>query len=131
MNYAIALAALKQSDPILATLIDRVGFCTLDREQQTGDLLSALCESVLYQQLSGRAAATIHRQFLALYPEKPLTAQDILSTPDDVMQGAGVSRSKIIYWSRLFEIEFLQHNPFNHLCAQLIFRLCTYAKCLR
>lgn len=93
----MALAALK-SDPILASVIDQVGPCTLDQEQQTGDLLSALCQSILYQQLSGKVAATIHRRFLALYPDKPLpAAQDILSTPDELMQAAGVSRSKRIY----------------------------------
>jgi len=97
MSYEIALAALKQSDSVLANVIDQVGPCTLEQEQQTGDLLSALCESILYQQLSGKAAATIHRRFLALYPDKPPTAQGILGTPDDVMRGAGVSRSKIIY----------------------------------
>jgi DNA-3-methyladenine glycosylase II len=97
MSYEIALAALKQSDAILANVIDQVGACTLEQEQQTGDLLSGLCESILYQQLSGKAAATIHRRFLALYPDKPPTAQAILGTPDDVMRGAGVSRSKIIY----------------------------------
>ncbi len=97
MSYESALAALKQSDAILANVIDQVGACTLEQEQQTGDLLSGLCESILYQQLSGKAAATIHRRFLALYPDKPPTAQAILGTPDDAMRGAGVSRSKIIY----------------------------------
>jgi len=97
MSYEIALAALKQSDAILANVIDQVGPCTLEQEQQTGDLLSGLCKSILYQQLSGKAAATIHRRFLALYPDKPPTAQTILGTPDDMMRGAGVSRSKIIY----------------------------------
>lgn len=98
MNYLNALAALKQSDPTLASVIDQVGPCTLAQEQQTGDLLSALAEAILYQQLSGKVAAVIHHRFLALYPDKPLpTAEDILSTPDERMQAAGVSRSKRIY----------------------------------
>ncbi len=96
MDYSIAIATLKQSDPILATVIDRVGDCTLHQQQQEGDLFFALAESIIYQQLSGKAAATIHRRFLQLYPDLP-TATDILNTPDDVLRGVGLSRSKAVY----------------------------------
>jgi DNA-3-methyladenine glycosylase II len=96
--YAIALATLKQSDPILAATIDRVGDCTLELEQRTGDLLSTLCESIIYQQLSGKAAATIHRRFLALYADLPgLNARVLLNTPDEMLRGTGISRPKITY----------------------------------
>jgi DNA-3-methyladenine glycosylase II len=102
MDYAIALTTLKQADPILAPVLERVGACTLHQEQQTGDLLFALSESILYQQLSGKAAATIHRRFLELYPGKPApTAADILNTPDEVLRGAGISRSKVLYLKHL------------------------------
>ncbi len=98
MDYGIALANLKKSDSILADVIDQVGLCSLDQQQQTGDLLSSLCRSIIYQQLSGKAAGTIHRRFLALYSDKPsLTPQDILNTPDEIIREAGISRSKIIY----------------------------------
>lgn len=98
MDYMIALTTLKQADPILATVIDRVGSCTLFQQQSTGDLLSALAESIIYQQLSGKAAATIHRRFLALYPDQSvLTALDILNTPDEQLRAAGLSRSKALY----------------------------------
>lgn len=95
MNYSIALTHLK-ADPILADVIDRVGDCQLFQQQQTGDLLSALARSILYQQLSGKAAAAIHRRFLLLYPEPP-TASDLLNTPDELLRGAGISRPKILY----------------------------------
>ncbi|WAL58243.1 DNA-3-methyladenine glycosylase family protein [Thermocoleostomius sinensis] len=98
MSYSIALTTLKQADPILATLIDRVGDCTLLQQQQTGDLLYSLAESIIYQQLSGKAAATIHRRFLQLYRDKPgLRAIDILNTPDEVLRQAGLSRAKALY----------------------------------
>jgi len=98
MDYSIALSTLKQSDPILAALIEQIGPCKLHQRQQTGDLLSSLSESILYQQLSGKAAATIHRRFLQLYPDKPYpSAEDILNTSDDALRGAGISRSKVIY----------------------------------
>lgn len=98
MDYSIALTHLKQSDPILAEVIDQVGHCKLDQVKQTTDLLSALSESILYQQISGKAAAAIHRRFLQLYPGRPFpTAADILNTPDELLRGAGISRPKIAY----------------------------------
>ncbi|NJP12511.1 MAG: hypothetical protein HC866_26110 [Leptolyngbyaceae cyanobacterium RU_5_1] len=98
MDYAIAIAALKQADPALAGLIEQVGFCKLCDQQQTGDLLSSLVKAILYQQLSGKAAAAIHRRFLLLYPDQPFpTAADILNTSDENLRSAGISRSKIVY----------------------------------
>jgi len=98
IDYAVAIAALKPSDPILATLIEQVGACTLNLGRQQGDLLYCLCESILYQQLSGKAAAAIHRRFLALYPDQNFpTAAELLHTPDDDLRSAGISRPKIVY----------------------------------
>lgn len=98
IDYSVAIAALTQADPILATLIQHVGDCTLNLGRQQGDLLYCLCESILYQQLSGKAAAAIHRRFLALYPDRDFpTATDLLDTPDDDLRSAGISRPKIVY----------------------------------
>ncbi|MCU0526649.1 MAG: DNA-3-methyladenine glycosylase 2 family protein [Elainella sp. Prado103] len=95
-NYDQAIDHLR-ADPGLASLIDRVGPCTLRQEQQSGDLLAALVESILYQQLSGKAAAAIHRRFLQLYDGKPLTAAAILKTSEEQLRSVGISRPKIIY----------------------------------
>ncbi|NJR66124.1 MAG: DNA-3-methyladenine glycosylase 2 family protein [Leptolyngbyaceae cyanobacterium CRU_2_3] len=98
MDYSIAIATLKQADPILATAIDRVGDCLLNQEPRTGTLLDSLSQSIIYQQLSGKAAAAIHRRFLQLYPDLlSLTPEAILNTPDEVMRGAGLSRAKVLY----------------------------------
>ena len=96
MDYSEAIASLKQADTVLANLIDRVGYCTLDQEQQTGDLFNCLVKSILSQQLSGKAAAAIHRRFLLLYPHLPQPI-DVLDTPDDRLRETGISRTKIIY----------------------------------
>ncbi|MFM7426951.1 MAG: DNA-3-methyladenine glycosylase family protein [Elainella sp.] len=97
VDYSLALASLRSADPRLAAVIDRVGGCTLDQGQGQGDLLAALSESILYQQLSGKAAATIHRRFLQLYEGREPTAAEILATPDELLRGAGISRPKIVY----------------------------------
>lgn len=94
MDYSAAVAFLKQADPRLAGVIERVGPCQLQPED--GDLLHCLAKIILYQQLSGKAAASIHRKFMALYPGQALPA-DILNTPDDVLRSVGISRPKAMY----------------------------------
>lgn len=96
VDYADAIATLKKSDPVLGAVIEQVGDCQLAQNQQTGDLLAALSKAILYQQLSGKAAAAIHRRFLDLYPTS-LSAAAILETPDEVLRSVGISRQKIVY----------------------------------
>jgi DNA-3-methyladenine glycosylase II len=98
MDYSVAIAALKQSDSRLAEVIERVGACTLAQDQRTHDLLFSLSESIIHQQLSSKAAATIHRRFLELYPSKAApSAEDILNTTDEQLRSVGISRPKITY----------------------------------
>ncbi|WP_413175960.1 DNA-3-methyladenine glycosylase family protein [Anabaena azotica] len=95
MNYTVATDVLKQ-DIILARLIEQIGECRLNQVQQTGDLLDCLCRAIIYQQLSGKAAAAIHHRFLELYTDS-FTFSHILNTPDDVLRSVGISRPKISY----------------------------------
>ena len=94
MNYSIAIKTLKQ-DCILSQVIEQIGECRLNQVQQTGDLLDCLCRSIIYQQLSGKAASAIHNRFLQLYDS--LTPIDIINTPDEVLRSVGISRPKITY----------------------------------
>ena len=56
----------------------------------------ALAESIAYQQLSGKAAATIWKRVRALYPKKKyLDPKLVLTTPDRKLRAAGLSRSKV------------------------------------
>jgi DNA-3-methyladenine glycosylase II len=55
----------------------------------------ALAESIAYQQLSGKAAATIFGRVRALYPKKKwLDPELLLATPDETLRAAGLSRAK-------------------------------------
>ncbi len=55
----------------------------------------ALAESIAYQQLSGKAAATIFGRVRALYPKKKwLDPERLLATPDETLRAAGLSRAK-------------------------------------
>jgi len=55
----------------------------------------ALAESIAYQQLTGKAAATIFARVRALYPKKKwLDPKQLLATPDETLRAAGLSRAK-------------------------------------
>lgn len=94
--YSEAIALLKQSDQVLAQLIDQVGPCQLGQVQSDDDLLFSLSRTILHQQLSTKVANIIHTRFIQLYPNT-LSALDLLNTPDDVLRGVGISRPKIVY----------------------------------
>jgi DNA-3-methyladenine glycosylase II len=86
-----ALAAL---DPRLAPLIDRVGPYTV-RPAKVMRPFDSLAESIAYQQLNGKAAATIFGRVRALYPRRKwFSPQLVLATSDENFRSAGLSRSK-------------------------------------
>ena len=95
MNHELAHQHLAATHPRLAALIAR------SRRYDIAPSLSirpfdALAESIAYQQLSGKAAATIWSRVRALYPRrKYLDPEQILVTPDDTLRLAGLSRNKI------------------------------------
>ena len=88
-----ALAHLRARDPKLAALIDRAGPFTL-RLDPSPSPFESLLESILYQQLHGKGAATIHARVRAYFGGDP-TPQLLLSTPDEPLRAAGVSGNKI------------------------------------
>jgi DNA-3-methyladenine glycosylase II len=87
-----AVAHLRGSDPKLGALIDRAGPFTLLLHDGASPFESLL-ESILYQQLHGKAAATIHRRVREYYGGDP-SPQALIDTPDEVLRAAGVSGNK-------------------------------------
>ena len=90
---AEAVAHLKASDAKLGELIDRAGEFTL-RLDPAPSPFESLLESILYQQLHGKAAATIHRRVREYFGGDP-APQLLLDTPDEVLRTAGVSGNKV------------------------------------
>lgn len=114
---AEAIAHLRAADAKLAKLIDRtesIGGFTL-KPRHTRSPFHSLFQAILYQQLHGKAAATIHRRVRLIYSSAEIRAaieagadhtqfthllddphpQQILDTPDDLLRAAGVSFNKI------------------------------------
>ncbi|HXH02513.1 MAG TPA: DNA-3-methyladenine glycosylase 2 family protein [Candidatus Competibacteraceae bacterium] len=90
-----ALRALTAADRRLAALVERIGPFRLQLNPCT-DTFAALLEAVVSQQLSGRAAATLHGRLLALFPDRQPAPQRLLALSDEALRGTGVSRNKIL-----------------------------------
>ena len=93
----VAVAHVRASDAALARVIDAVGSFGLEL-QRTPSLFGALAEAIVYQQLTGKAAATIFNRVCALFPRTPEgpTADRILRTSDEKLRSAGLSRAKVL-----------------------------------
>jgi DNA-3-methyladenine glycosylase II len=88
-----AVEYLKARDPKLGALIEHAGPFTL-RLDPAPSPFESLLESILYQQLHGKAAATIHRRVREYFGGDP-TPQLLIDTPDEPLRAAGVSGNKI------------------------------------
>jgi DNA-3-methyladenine glycosylase II len=87
--------ALKRVDPRLAHVISLKGPCKL--QPTTWTPFQALFRSIVYQQLSGKAASTILGRVVALFPGRDFpTPEDVLAAPEDALRGAGLSRNKLL-----------------------------------
>jgi DNA-3-methyladenine glycosylase II len=102
-NYAKAIHHLKRCDPVLRSVIERVGRCELHLECEP-DQFGALVDAIIYQQLAYKAAQTISRRCRQLYGVRDGAGTGRLPKPDELrrtpvrkLRGAGLSRQKIGY----------------------------------
>ena len=94
-----AINHLKKCDPVLAGIIERVGPFRMEYGEPT---FHSLAESILYQQLNGKAALTIFKRFTDAAGD-PLTPEGILKLSDTQMRGVGLSKQKTAYLRDLAE----------------------------
>jgi DNA-3-methyladenine glycosylase II len=88
-----AINHLKKSDPVLRRIIERIGPCRMEFGPPE---FHSLAESILYQQLNGKAAATIFARFVALAGDPP-TPEGILKLSDEQLRSVGLSKQKSAY----------------------------------
>lgn len=91
-----AVRQLKRVDPVLRDIIERVGPSRFVRPA-TGSHLDALVRSIVSQQLSTSAAATIHSRLIALVGVAQPLPEHWLALNDPDLRAAGLSRQKIAY----------------------------------
>lgn len=94
-DVEISRRALGRADPMLATWMRRIG--TLETQwHQRFDPVDALARSILYQQLSGKAAATIVGRVRERWCDGgPMTVANLLAAPESGLRECGVSFNKI------------------------------------
>lgn len=97
VDYARAQRFLARRDPVLGAIIQQYGPCGLALAQRE-DPFRAIIEAIVWQQLSGKAAATIFGRFLGLFPDHrfPTPAQ-VAAASDAQLRTIGFSRQKIGY----------------------------------
>ena len=88
-----ALNHLKKVDPTLAAIIERVGPYRINYDEPA---FASLAEAIVYQQLHGKAAATIFNRLTDL-AGLPLTPQGILKLSEEQLRAAGLSKQKSSY----------------------------------
>jgi DNA-3-methyladenine glycosylase II len=124
-----AVDSLRGADPVMARLIDgHHEIVRRDlRRDRPGDAYGALLRSIVGQQLSTKAAATIYGRMLELFGGHPPTPKQLLKVDPDKIRAAGLSRPKIAYLRDLaqhveegtLELERLPDLPDEEVAEQL------------
>lgn len=91
-----AVRHLKRCDRAMARLIERHGRCRYDEAQHKASF-AALTRSIIYQQLSSKAASTIYRRLTEAIGRRQPNPRSILDTDLDSLRAAGLSRQKAAY----------------------------------
>lgn len=111
-----ARAHLRKVDPVIARVMESVGpYRPADRSG--GSHFGALIRAIVFQQLSGKAATTIHNRFLALFPEHTPTPEGVLGASDEQLRAVGLSRQKIGYLRDLAARVHSGQLPLDHVDA--------------
>jgi 3-methyladenine DNA glycosylase/8-oxoguanine DNA glycosylase len=108
LDHTSACEHLTRVDRQLARIIALWGPCSLQQET-TQSIFEALLESIIYQQLNGKVAATITARVKALFPENTKrirtrrglvdgfpTPEQILAASEERLRSAGLSRAKML-----------------------------------
>ena len=124
-----AVAALREADPVIARLIDEHGALVRRdlKRGRPGDAYGTLLRSIVGQQLSTKAAATIYGRLLELFGGHAPTPKQLLEADPEQMRAAGLSRAKVAYLRDLaqhveegtLELERLPDLPDEEVAAQL------------
>lgn len=94
-----AVRYLTAADPLLGLFIEQYtqknGRCPI-RPYKVRSLFTPLSRSIVYQQLSGKAAGTIHGRFRDLFNRRQPTATALLKLDYQTLRGAGLSNNKVL-----------------------------------
>jgi 3-methyladenine DNA glycosylase/8-oxoguanine DNA glycosylase len=89
-----AIAYLRRSDRRLGRVVERVGPYRLEARPGLTPF-EGLLRSIVYQQLSGKAAGAIHERLRDLFPRRRPGPRLLLALDDEQLRAAGLSRGKV------------------------------------
>ncbi len=92
-ELAAAAEQLVAIDPAFSGIVAEAGPPALPRARPRRGHFAELARAIVFQQLHGKAAATIHRRFEALFDATP-TPEAVLAAPLSALRGAGLSGNK-------------------------------------
>jgi DNA-3-methyladenine glycosylase II len=111
-TYQQAADHLSAHDPHLATVIAKYGLCTI---QPHTNYYQDLVESIIGQQLSVKAAASIRDRFKGLFGGKLPSPEEILTKDVEELRSVGFSRAKANYVRDLAQHVVDGKVTFDHL----------------
>ncbi len=89
-----AILHLKKADPVIGSMIDRVGAYRIEYRDPS---FETLIRSIVYQQLSGKVAKVIFGRLADAVPGGKLTPAGILKLTPARMRKCGLSKQKTAY----------------------------------
>ena len=98
-SYKEQLKSVLKKDKVLKKIVENTELVSL--KEDDSDLYLSMVESILSQQLSSKAAATIIGRFKALFPENYPNAELIIGTDTEILRSAGLSGQKAGYLKSL------------------------------
>ncbi|MCS6849579.1 MAG: DNA-3-methyladenine glycosylase [Gemmataceae bacterium] len=110
-RYAVAQRHLARRDPVLRSIIQLVGHCTL--RPDAANPFALLVRSIISQQISTRAAEAIRARLERVLGA--ITPQALAAVSDDVLRAAGLSRPKLKALRDLTEKVQIGVVPLDHL----------------
>ena len=128
-EMANGISLLSLNNPNLKRLFNIFDVPELDIEK---NYFWSLCRSIIYQQISGKAAKTISDRFIALFPsEKNYKPKEVLDINVDNLYGIGLSKQKASYIKNIAEaynVNFIINNNFSIMTDAEIIKQLTNIK---
>jgi DNA-3-methyladenine glycosylase II len=94
-----AIAALREADPVMARLVGEHATAVRRdlKGEPTSDAYGALLRSIVGQQLSTKAAASIYGRLIDIFGGHAPTPKQLLKADPEEIRSAGLSRPKVAY----------------------------------
>lgn len=131
-DYSKSIHALKR-DKRFAPLITKHGLPAFKWNNfERGNAFQSLCRSIIYQQISGKAAASILERFKVLFrPKRFPSPEMVINAPVIKLRKAGLSEQKVSYLKDLalkFSDGTIKHRSLDRMSNEKIVEHVTQVK---